>query len=240
MTQIEAEANISKGRGKRGGRSTRARGRGRGGRTSKSSQVTVFNSTFLNFLSREGYVPIQGHKGDEEVQKLEELIIPRKKRSATDIDQADTTNQNVTPDADTNPEVKADPDAMKLITNFDSDEKVIEALNESALTPIVTPHISEVDEKEKQKKSVLHLCPVIAKSGNVSSRQYGDKCHFSHDADGFKSEKKQANSKRKDLADDEEEDLTVSTASHVNEGNGCAEVDMSIRSKYITEIEKTS
>ncbi|KAL8099846.1 hypothetical protein AgCh_032195 [Apium graveolens] len=51
---------------------------------------------------------------------------------------------------------------------------------------------------------------------------------------------KQANSKRKDLADDEEEDLTVSTASHVNEGNGCAEVDMSIRSKYITEIEKKS
>ena len=87
MAQIEAEANTSKGRGKIGGRSVRARGRG--GRTSKSSQVTAFNSTFLNFLFREGYVPVQGHEGhegDEEVQKPEELIIPRKKRSATDID----------------------------------------------------------------------------------------------------------------------------------------------------------
>ncbi|XP_074331228.1 tRNA-dihydrouridine(47) synthase [NAD(P)(+)]-like isoform X1 [Apium graveolens] len=168
-------------------------------------------------------------------------------------------------------------------------------------------------ERKQEQKSVLHLCPVIAKSGNLSSCQYGDKCRFSHDVDGFKSEKpvdlegncpflkeegpcpyglacrffgthkadtgtistqtresetnglrkdvqkllwknkmkfpkadaqlkilgllqKQANSKKKDLADDEEEDLTVSTASHVNEGNGCAEVDMSIRSDCCTEV----
>ncbi|KAL8101171.1 hypothetical protein AgCh_033160 [Apium graveolens] len=100
----------------------------------------------------EGYVPVQGHEGhekDEEVQKPKELIIQRKKRPATDIDQANTANQSLTPDADTNPEVKADPDALNLITDFDSDEKVIEALNDSALTPVVTPHNSEVDEKEK-------------------------------------------------------------------------------------------
>ena len=111
--------------------------------------MTAFNSTFLNFLSREGYVPVQGNEEDKEVQKPEELIIPRKKRSATDIDQADTANQNVTPDADTNPEVKADPDAVNLITDFDSDEKVIKALNESAPSLVITPHISEADEKEK-------------------------------------------------------------------------------------------
>ena len=83
MAQIEVEANTFNGRGKRGGRSTRVRGRGR---TSKLSQVTAFNSTILNVLSREGYVPVQGHKGAEEVQKPEELIIRRKKRSSTDID----------------------------------------------------------------------------------------------------------------------------------------------------------
>ncbi|KAL8091524.1 hypothetical protein AgCh_033954 [Apium graveolens] len=169
MAQIEAEANTSKGREKRGGRSTRARGRGARGRTSKLSQVTAFNSTFLNFLSREGYVPVQGHEEDEEVQKPEELIIQRKKRSATDIDQANTANQNVTPDANTNPEVKADPDAINLITDFDSDEKVIEALNKSALTRVVTSHISEVDEKENvDGRKADQACKYYIKNDRIS------------------------------------------------------------------------
>lgn len=38
------------------------------------------------------------------------------------------------------------------------------------------------------------------------------------------------------MPDDEEEDLTVSTASHVNEGNGCAEADISIRSECCPEV----
>lgn len=40
------------------------------------------------------------------------------------------------------------------------------------------------------------------------------------------------------MADDEEEDLTVSTALHVNEGNCCAEVDMTIRSECCPEMVK--
>lgn len=38
------------------------------------------------------------------------------------------------------------------------------------------------------------------------------------------------------MADDEEEDLTVSTASHVNEENGCSEVDMTIKSECCPEV----
>ncbi|KAL8103414.1 hypothetical protein AgCh_027836 [Apium graveolens] len=158
LAQIKAEANTSKGRGKRGGRSVRARerGRGRGGRTSGSRQVTAFNSTFLNFLSREGYVNVQGNEKDKEVRKPEELIIPRKKRSATDIDQVDTSNQNVTLDAGTNPEVKGDPNVVNLITDFNSDEKMIKALNESTPSLVITPNILEADEKEKIDRGKSH------------------------------------------------------------------------------------
>ncbi|WOH03854.1 hypothetical protein DCAR_0623254 [Daucus carota subsp. sativus] len=171
-------------------------------------------------------------------------------------------------------------------------------------------------ERKQEQKSVLHLCPVVAKSGSVSSCQYADKCRFSHDIEGFKSEKPVdlegkcpfleeegpcpygmacrfsgthkaeanaetistrrresetnglrkdvqkllwknkmkfpmadaqlkllgllLNSKKKDLADDEEEDLIVSDSSHVTDGNGCAEVDMTIRSGSCSEVvEKT-
>lgn len=42
------------------------------------------------------------------------------------------------------------------------------------------------------------------------------------------------------MADDEEEDLIVSDSSHVTDGNGCAEVDMTIRSGSCSEVvEKT-
>ncbi|KAL8102550.1 hypothetical protein AgCh_027165 [Apium graveolens] len=169
MAQIEAEANTFKGRGKRCGRSTRARGRGGRGRTSKPIQVTAFNSAFLNVLSREGYVPVQGHEGAEEVQKPEELTVQRKKRSAIDIDQDDTTNQNVTLEADTNPEVKADPDVVNLIADFDSDEKVIKALNALALTTVVTPHNSEVDEKERvDRRKADQACKDYVQRGLTS------------------------------------------------------------------------
>ncbi|KAL8097904.1 hypothetical protein AgCh_030861 [Apium graveolens] len=106
MAQIEAEANTSKGRGKRGGRSTRAReSRGRG-RISNSSQ---------------------------EAEDTEEMIVQRKKKSTDDIAQVDITNSNMSLVADTNLEVKADPDAVNLIADFDTDEKVIKVLNESTL-----------------------------------------------------------------------------------------------------------
>ncbi|CAN0907744.1 tRNA-dihydrouridine(47) synthase [NAD(P)(+)]-like [Linum grandiflorum] len=44
-------------------------------------------------------------------------------------------------------------------------------------------------ERLQEQKSALHLCPGIAKSGDVSSCQFGDKCRFSHDLEGFKAQK---------------------------------------------------
>ncbi|GMP37701.1 hypothetical protein CsSME_00009276 [Camellia sinensis var. sinensis] len=44
-------------------------------------------------------------------------------------------------------------------------------------------------ERQQEKKSALHLCPVVARSGDVSSCRYNDKCHFSHDVEAFKAEK---------------------------------------------------
>ncbi|CAN1256133.1 tRNA-dihydrouridine(47) synthase [NAD(P)(+)]-like [Linum perenne] len=44
-------------------------------------------------------------------------------------------------------------------------------------------------ERLQEQKSTLHLCPVIAKSGDVSSCKYGDNCRFSHDLEGFKAQK---------------------------------------------------
>uniref|UniRef100_A0A5B7BA75 tRNA-dihydrouridine(47) synthase [NAD(P)(+)] n=1 Tax=Davidia involucrata TaxID=16924 RepID=A0A5B7BA75_DAVIN len=44
-------------------------------------------------------------------------------------------------------------------------------------------------ERRQEQKSVLHLCPVVAKSGDVSLCPYNDKCRFSHDLEGFKAQK---------------------------------------------------
>ena len=45
---------------------------------------------------------------------------------------------------------------MNLITDFNSDEKVIKALNESAPSLVITPHISEADEKVKINRREAH------------------------------------------------------------------------------------
>lgn len=44
-------------------------------------------------------------------------------------------------------------------------------------------------ERRQDQKSVLHLCPEVAKTGNVNSCPYSDKCRFSHDLEAFKAEK---------------------------------------------------
>ncbi|KAL7002621.1 tRNA-dihydrouridine(47) synthase [NAD(P)(+)] [Sarracenia purpurea var. burkii] len=44
-------------------------------------------------------------------------------------------------------------------------------------------------ERLQEKKSVLHICPEIARSGDVSSCPYNDKCRFSHDVEAFKAQK---------------------------------------------------
>ncbi|CAK9142098.1 unnamed protein product [Ilex paraguariensis] len=41
----------------------------------------------------------------------------------------------------------------------------------------------------QEQKSALHLCPVVAKSGQVTSCAYKDKCRFSHDLEAFTSQK---------------------------------------------------
>ncbi|CAK9315945.1 unnamed protein product [Citrullus colocynthis] len=44
-------------------------------------------------------------------------------------------------------------------------------------------------ERRQEQKSTRHLCPEIAKTGDVSSCRYSDKCRFSHDIEAFKSQK---------------------------------------------------
>ncbi|GMN55806.1 hypothetical protein TIFTF001_024912 [Ficus carica] len=41
----------------------------------------------------------------------------------------------------------------------------------------------------QQKKSVSNICPAVAKTGDVSSCPYNDKCRFSHDVEAFKAQK---------------------------------------------------
>ncbi|PSS26010.1 TRNA-dihydrouridine(47) synthase [NAD(P)(+)]-like [Actinidia chinensis var. chinensis] len=44
-------------------------------------------------------------------------------------------------------------------------------------------------ERLQEKKSVLHLCPEVARSGDPSTCRYNDKCRFSHDIEAFKDQK---------------------------------------------------
>ncbi|KAL2346076.1 hypothetical protein Fmac_000076 [Flemingia macrophylla] len=44
-------------------------------------------------------------------------------------------------------------------------------------------------ERRQEQKSPRNLCPAIAKTGDVSSCPYKDKCRFSHDVEGFKAQK---------------------------------------------------
>ncbi|KAL3515087.1 hypothetical protein ACH5RR_021989 [Cinchona calisaya] len=44
-------------------------------------------------------------------------------------------------------------------------------------------------ERRQEMKSALHLCPEVAKSGEVGSCCYGEKCRFSHDLEAFKAQK---------------------------------------------------
>ncbi|XP_057788581.1 LOW QUALITY PROTEIN: tRNA-dihydrouridine(47) synthase [NAD(P)(+)]-like [Salvia miltiorrhiza] len=44
-------------------------------------------------------------------------------------------------------------------------------------------------ERRQEQKSVLHICPVVAKSGEVSACVYNENCRFSHDLEAFKSQK---------------------------------------------------
>ncbi|KAK7351897.1 hypothetical protein VNO77_11657 [Canavalia gladiata] len=44
-------------------------------------------------------------------------------------------------------------------------------------------------ERRQEQKSARNLCPEIARTGDVSSCPYRDKCRFSHDLEGFKAQK---------------------------------------------------
>ncbi|PKI53643.1 hypothetical protein CRG98_025976, partial [Punica granatum] len=44
-------------------------------------------------------------------------------------------------------------------------------------------------ERRQEKKSALNLCPEIAKTGDVASCPYKDKCRFGHDLEAFKTQK---------------------------------------------------
>lgn len=44
-------------------------------------------------------------------------------------------------------------------------------------------------ERQQEKKSAPHLCPEVAKRGDVNSCPYKDKCRYSHDIEAFKAQK---------------------------------------------------
>ncbi|CAO2814935.1 unnamed protein product [Amaranthus hypochondriacus] len=44
-------------------------------------------------------------------------------------------------------------------------------------------------ERREERNSSLNICPSIAKTEDVSSCSYGDKCRFSHDLEAYKSER---------------------------------------------------
>ncbi|KAB1207463.1 tRNA-dihydrouridine(47) synthase [NAD(P)(+)]-like [Morella rubra] len=44
-------------------------------------------------------------------------------------------------------------------------------------------------ERRQEQKSARNICPLIAKSGDVSSCPYNERCRFSHDLEAFKDQK---------------------------------------------------
>uniref|UniRef100_A0A6I9R439 tRNA-dihydrouridine(47) synthase [NAD(P)(+)] n=1 Tax=Elaeis guineensis var. tenera TaxID=51953 RepID=A0A6I9R439_ELAGV len=44
-------------------------------------------------------------------------------------------------------------------------------------------------ERQQEKKSALHICPEVAKNGNVDACRYNNNCRFSHDLDAFFAQK---------------------------------------------------
>ncbi|OVA12615.1 zinc finger protein [Macleaya cordata] len=55
--------------------------------------------------------------------------------------------------------------------------------------PPIRPCSTDAATDGGEKKSALHLCPEVAKTGRVSSCRYGSNCRFSHDVEAFKAEK---------------------------------------------------
>ncbi|CAI0439577.1 unnamed protein product [Linum tenue] len=72
------------------------------------------------------------------------------------------------------------------------------AANNSASTAVAAPPSGVLKQgkskrqfkrERQQEQKTSHLCPVIAKSGDVSSCKFGDGCRFSHDLEGFKAQR---------------------------------------------------
>ncbi|XP_073292768.1 tRNA-dihydrouridine(47) synthase [NAD(P)(+)]-like [Primulina huaijiensis] len=73
----------------------------------------------------------------------------------------------------------------------DSDGKKTD-VNDTTSTPVLKEKKSKRQlkrERREEKKSALHLCPEVAKSGKVSSCRYNESCRFSHDLEAFKAQK---------------------------------------------------
>ncbi|XP_075521578.1 tRNA-dihydrouridine(47) synthase [NAD(P)(+)]-like [Primulina tabacum] len=75
-------------------------------------------------------------------------------------------------------------------SGFESDEKVLIETDESRCDRVCTGIGLKTRENQlREKKSALHLCSKVAKSGNVSSCRYNESCRFSHDLEAFKAQK---------------------------------------------------
>ncbi|KAK4477193.1 hypothetical protein RD792_016406 [Penstemon davidsonii] len=75
--------------------------------------------------------------------------------------------------------------------NSNADVKTT-AKNDGVSAPVIKEKKSKRQlkrERREEQKSALHICPAVAKSGNVNSCQYNENCRYSHDLEAFKLQK---------------------------------------------------
>ncbi|XP_068646703.1 tRNA-dihydrouridine(47) synthase [NAD(P)(+)]-like isoform X2 [Aristolochia californica] len=76
--------------------------------------------------------------------------------------------------------------------SYDDNSKYGKSGKDSAASNVVTEKKSKRQQKRERKqeqKSVLHICPDVARSGTASTCRYGGTCRFSHDLEAYKAQK---------------------------------------------------
>ncbi|KAL6517390.1 hypothetical protein OROMI_033091 [Orobanche minor] len=81
-------------------------------------------------------------------------------------------------------------DNRSVVSNKADEEATV--ANDGVSPPILKEKKSKRQlkrERHQEKKSALHICPEVAKSGKVGSCPYNEKCRYSHDVEAFKAQK---------------------------------------------------
>ncbi|KAL5563138.1 hypothetical protein UlMin_032885 [Ulmus minor] len=84
------------------------------------------------------------------------------------------------------------PPPRRPSNNHDDDDASEAKAKPAALSSVVKEKKSKRQlkrERRQQQKSSPSLCPEVAKTGDVNSCTYKDKCRYSHDLEGFKDQK---------------------------------------------------